>query len=160
LSAGLWITWLVQDFLTLRTFSKPQTLRIVATLASTPRFGTLLLQTHTLVQNRPLGHAEFSTGSPGLFHWVTQSFLWITQGCSRQTALGTRQLRPPCHRLMGHTSRSGEPWQARLDVSSGIFQLPGFNTNKIRKYFTSIFQYVQESCSRLEFVDPEFLSCS
>src|SRR5690349_13781832 len=40
---------------------------------------SLLLQTQLLPSFRPLGHPEFSTGSPRVFHWVTQASDWVTQ---------------------------------------------------------------------------------
>jgi hypothetical protein len=33
---------------------------------------------------RPLGHPDFSTGSPRVFHWVTQDFPWVTQALPLQ----------------------------------------------------------------------------
>src|SRR6185437_4828511 len=37
-----------------------------------------------LTQPRPLGHPDFSTGSPNVFHWVTQRFPWATQSSFQQ----------------------------------------------------------------------------
>jgi hypothetical protein len=37
------------------------------------------LETKQLRSNRPLRHPAFSTGSPRLFHWVTQGFACVTQ---------------------------------------------------------------------------------
>jgi hypothetical protein len=51
-------------------------------LLGVPGIFALLLQANTLTRDRPLGHAEISTGSPRLFHWVTQGFAWVTQGVS------------------------------------------------------------------------------
>src|SRR6185437_12837842 len=139
-------------------FPKPQSLQIVLIFASTRQvWKAFAANTHTC--------SKSILGSRRVFHWVTQSFpqgdpiIFLDHPISATRAWHT-PVATPLPSADGYTSRSGEPWQARLDVSSGIVQLPGFNTNKIRKYFTSIFQYVQESCSRLEFVDPEFLSCS
>ena len=52
---------------------------ISAILHGVPGAFVFLLQTNTLTPNRPLGHAEISTGSPRVFHWVTQGFAWVTQ---------------------------------------------------------------------------------
>src|SRR6185437_7581767 len=52
---------------------------ISAILHGVPGAFVFLLQTNSLTPNRPLGHAEISTGSPRVFHWVTQDFAWVTQ---------------------------------------------------------------------------------
>ena len=44
---------------------------------------------------RPLRHAEFSTGSPGLFHWVTQHFAWVMQASEKPRE--AKSARTVCH---------------------------------------------------------------
>src|SRR6185437_12358824 len=44
-----------------------------------PGYFDRFVESKRLLTNRPLRHAEISTGSPRLFHWVTQGFAWVTQ---------------------------------------------------------------------------------
>ena len=44
-----------------------------------PGYFDRFVESKRLLTNRPLGHAEISTGSPRFFHWVTQALAWVTQ---------------------------------------------------------------------------------
>ena len=61
-----------------RRFFNRQSLAILAILAISTRppapFLAFSLQIKVVIQNRPLRHPTFSTGSPRDFHWVTQGF--------------------------------------------------------------------------------------
>ena len=59
-----------------------------------PAFLLFLMKTQVLTPKRPSRCPNFSSGSPGVFHWVTQDFAWVTQA--------TKLLR------FGSTSRSLE----------------------------------------------------
>src|SRR6185312_12240950 len=59
----------------------------------TPLFRRKLLKTKKCVPTRPLGHPTFSTGSPKVFHWVTQEFAWANQtGCGDSHAENHRSI--------------------------------------------------------------------
>jgi hypothetical protein len=57
---------------------------MTAIFMGVPGISFVLLKANDFSQIDPWGHAEISTGSPRLFHWVfstgsTQRFAWITQ---------------------------------------------------------------------------------
>jgi len=125
------VCWPVDYVVASKLFSDQSSCRAATSMTSsfapTPSLSSFVVNT-PLALNQPLGHAEFSTGSPRLFHWVTQSLLWITQGSASSIASATRQLPPSSHGLMGRTPKITEPRQsARVDC---CHSQP--DTNKIR----------------------------
>src|SRR6185312_3960872 len=61
------------------SFAPAQFLRDHGNSRGVPGYFDRFVESKRLLTNRPLRHAEISTGSPRLFHWVTQGFAWVTQ---------------------------------------------------------------------------------
>ena len=128
-----------------KSSSEAKTPRFLIFRTPTPGLGAVFVaNTHACSRS--------TLGSRRVFHWVTQTFLWITHGCSwancaRHTPVATLQPLADGSR----PQKQLNPGEARVVVASGVCQNPRLNTNKIRRKYRSIFQHVQESVSGLEF---------